>query len=103
MSDWCHRCSGIEIRNVLLIGERRGRIDASISSHFLSHLDALPIEVDRSPSSIRLLALARQHALSGYDAAYLELAQRNAAPLATLDRRLAAAATAAGVSLLRAS
>jgi predicted nucleic acid-binding protein len=35
-----------------------------------------------------------------YDAAYLELARRVEAPLATLDRRLAAAAGAAGVALV---
>jgi predicted nucleic acid-binding protein len=92
-----------EIRNVVLIGERRGRSDALASSAFLARLDALPIEVDHKPSGTQLLALARQHALSGYDAAYLELASRSAMPLATLDRRLAGAATAVGVPLVQAS
>lgn len=43
------------------------------------------------------LHLARSHRLSVYDAAYLELALRQGLPLATLDDRLAAAATSAGV------
>ena len=47
-----------------------------------------------------VLALARTHRLTVYDAAYLELALRVDAPLATLDRKLAAAARAAGVPLV---
>jgi predicted nucleic acid-binding protein len=38
--------------------------------------------------------------LTTYDAAYLELAQRRAIPLATLDARLAEACRAAGVAAL---
>ena len=61
------------------------------------------------PSSFRLrrlkrhmhtLQLAERYALTIYDACYLELAQRKALPLATLDTALRKAATAAGVSLL---
>jgi predicted nucleic acid-binding protein len=91
-----------EIRNALLIGERRKRFDQVVSSRFLARLDALPIDVDHRPSSDQVLALARRHSLTGYDAAYLELALRSAAPLATLDRELASAAAAQGVSLVRA-
>jgi predicted nucleic acid-binding protein len=40
------------------------------------------------------------HRLTFYDAAYLELALRLSAPLATLDRALARAARAAAVPLL---
>jgi predicted nucleic acid-binding protein len=43
---------------------------------------------------------SRAHRLTVYDAAYLELARRLDAPLATLDRALAAAARAAAVDLL---
>lgn len=46
------------------------------------------------------LQLAERYALTIYDACYLELAQRKALPLATLDTALRKAATAAGVSLL---
>jgi len=41
-----------------------------------------------------------QHAISSYDAAYLELALRKKAPLATLDAGLAQAALEAGVELI---
>ena len=44
--------------------------------------------------------LAERFALSVYDAAYLELAQRHRLPLATLDRDLRTAATALGLTVL---
>lgn len=89
-----------EVRNVLVMGERRGRMDPSGTAEFLADLAKLPVRVDRMPDSETVLALARMHGLTVYDAAYLELARRADAPLATLDRRLAAAARAAGVPLL---
>ena len=46
------------------------------------------------------MGLAERFALSAYDAAYLELAQRRRLPLATLDRDLRAAATALGLTVL---
>jgi predicted nucleic acid-binding protein len=49
-----------------------------------------------------LLALAEQHGLTSYDAAYLSLAQRNRLPLATLDDDLRKAAAIAGVPLVTA-
>lgn len=92
-----------EIRNVVLVGERRGRLTAADSGRFLARLDDLPLDVDRTPAGAVLCALARSHALSAYDAAYLELAQRRAVPLATLDHRLAAATAAEGVELFDAT
>jgi predicted nucleic acid-binding protein len=47
----------------------------------------------------RILALARHHALSSYDASYLELAQRLGAALASFDRQLNRAASSIGVAL----
>lgn len=44
---------------------------------------------------------AVDHALSGYDAAYLELAIRQRLPLATLDEDLQKAARTAGVELFQ--
>ena len=46
------------------------------------------------------MALAHEHGLTAYDAAYLELAMRLGLPLATGDRSLAAAARRAAVVLL---
>jgi predicted nucleic acid-binding protein len=49
---------------------------------------------------VTVARLAIKHALSAYDAAYLHLALREHAPLATLDKKLAAAAEAEGVIVL---
>jgi predicted nucleic acid-binding protein len=89
-----------EIRNLLLMGERRQRTSVREVSLFLARLNRLPIEIDRSPLSETLMAAARSHGFTAYDAAYLELALRRALPLATLDRRLAAAAGKTGNDLL---
>lgn len=58
------------------------------------------ILVDQAPDQVRIMALAREYSLTVYDAAYLELAARMDIPLATLDRRLEAAATAEKIALL---
>lgn len=58
------------------------------------------MRVDGLPEEAQLLRLARTHQLSVYDATYLELAQRERIPLATLDIKLSAAAHAESVSLI---
>ena len=89
----------LEVINVLLVGERRGRINEAQSTAFWETLRLMPIAVDdRAPmmASDAIMALGRAHDLSAYDAAYLELAIRTVAPIATLDDRLARAANASG-------
>lgn len=81
-----------EVRNILIVNERRRRITESDSAAFLLSLSRLRIRVDRVPDENRVLRLARAHRLSVYDAAYLELAQREGLPLATLDADLRKAA-----------
>jgi predicted nucleic acid-binding protein len=89
-----------EIRNALLASERRGRIAAAQTTAILASVGALPIRLDSTERGDPILALARMHRLTFYDAAYLELALRLSAPLATLDRALARAARAAALPLL---
>jgi predicted nucleic acid-binding protein len=89
-----------EVRNVLIVNERRGRITASQSNLFLSDLSSLPIRLDAFPVESSVLALARRQGLSIYDAGYLELAIRHGAKLATLDSKLKNAAIAEGVVVL---
>ncbi len=86
-----------ELRNILVVNERRGRIDAAGTANFLADLDQLPIRIDRTPDSTAIVTLARAHRLTVYDAAYLELARRHGLPLATLDNQLLAAALKDGV------
>ena len=89
-----------EIRNVLLMAERRGRIGPGVLEKATAILDGLGIGVDTAPSGDRVVALARRHGLTIYDALYLELAHRQAVPLATSDRALMRAAEAEGVALV---
>lgn len=95
----------LEVINVLLKAERRKRVTEAESAAFLSQLQELSITVDQElPSNtlMQVLSLARQHRLSAYDAAYLELAIRVRAPLCTLDEQLRAACAAVGVDLFQA-
>src|ERR1039458_6306903 len=64
-----------EVRNILIVNERRRRIAESETAAFLLNLSRLRIRVDRVPNEGTILRLARTHRLSVYDAAYLELAQ----------------------------
>ena len=88
-----------EIRNALLVSERRNRITEAMSAAFLRNLALLPIRLEPAGSDASLLALARNRKLTVYDAAYLELARRERLPLATVDRALEKAALAEGVAL----
>ena len=89
-----------EVRNILLVNERRRRIKEPDTAAFLLDLSRLRLRVERPPEDGTVLRLARAHGLSAYDAAYLELAQRERLPLATLDANLRKAAAAAGVALV---
>ena len=88
-----------EVRSVLLVAERQGRIDAGTTEDHLKDLRGLFLQTDGNQDDGQIAALARRHRLSGYDAAYLETAMRRRAKLATLDRKLAAAAAREGASL----
>jgi len=93
----------LEVLNALVIAQRRGVIDLSQATDFLDRLEALPIRTESRVVVGRkeqLFALARENSLTAYDAAYLDLAIRSQAPLATFDGRLAAAAERAGISRL---
>lgn len=91
----------LEVTNVLLVAERRKRINEAQATRFIDVLARLPIRIDVSPTDpAAILAAGRHHHLSAHDAAYLVLAERLGAPLATLDDNLAAACNSAGVALL---
>jgi predicted nucleic acid-binding protein len=89
-----------ELRNILLVNERRGRATPDDSEAFLSDLATLSIVIDTAADEAMIFDLARRHRLTFYDAAYLELAMRLRLPLATLDVALAAAAGAEKVARL---
>jgi predicted nucleic acid-binding protein len=92
----------LEVANTLLVGERRKRSTQANTVTWLGFLASLPITADEETTAHAFtdtLNLAREHSLSSYDAAYLELAMRRGLPLATLDEKLKVAAQAVGVSL----
>lgn len=85
----------LEIGNVLVVAERRQRLSEADSIRFLSLIHNLPISVDQeTPDRMmkEIVALARRHRLSTYDASYLDLAMRKDISLATRDAALMKAA-----------
>lgn len=88
-----------EVRNVLVVNERRGRLTPQETNTFLASLSELSIEIAPVAPDLGVLDLARRHGLTVYDAAYLDLASRTGVPLATLDRQLRQAAGAAEVTI----
>ena len=91
----------LEVRNGLIIAERRGRLSANRMIECLETLKWLPIQTDSGAELETVVSLARTHSLSCYDAIYLELAKRRNAVLASLDGALARAATVEGLQLVR--
>ncbi|RRH96690.1 PIN domain-containing protein [Mesorhizobium tamadayense] len=89
-----------EIRSILLVARRRGRIDGGDALAALGRLRRLPLEDAGPGADASVMALAEAHGLSAYDAVYLALALEQSLPLATLDRKLAAAAHGEGVVVL---
>jgi predicted nucleic acid-binding protein len=95
----------VEVANAFVMAERRGRIAAHDAAAALAAIRVLPFTVARpdiDTTFSAVLAIAREHRLTAYDATYLELAIRERASLATLDDDLRAAAQRAGVRVVEA-
>ncbi len=93
----------LEVANILVMAERKGRIGSAAIAEFVALLETLDIRIDDAPAARSLgeiLALARREGLSSYDAAYLDLAMRRGLPLATRDAALAKVARRAGVAVV---
>ncbi len=92
-----------EVANVLVIGERNKRITEANSRRFAALLSELPIrvvEIAKGALWGNVLVLAREHRLSAYDAAYLELAMKEGLPIATQDKALRKASKQAGTVVI---
>jgi predicted nucleic acid-binding protein len=97
-SFWPH-----EVLSALLVGERRKRITAPLIRAFLDDLAVLPITLETFDAAHvfnNIQTLCRNHALTPYDAAYLDLEIRTGLPLATLDQDLIRASNAIPVTLI---
>lgn len=93
----------MEVSNTLLQAERRKRIDAQFIQQALADLSGFRIATETADDELvlsEIVALARRHGLTIYDAAYLELALRHGVPLASFDGELRAASKRAGITLL---
>jgi predicted nucleic acid-binding protein len=78
----------LEVGNVLVVAERTGRLARVEAQRFLDMLTSMRLTViQETPQRMfkEIVALAREHHLTTYDASYLDLAMRLGLPLATLD------------------
>jgi predicted nucleic acid-binding protein len=90
-----------EVAYALMAARRRGRISASDMTRSMQSVSSMGCTRETQVIDPSVLAsAAAEHDVTAYDAAYLLLAIRRGAPLATVDLRLARAATAAGVPLV---
>jgi predicted nucleic acid-binding protein len=95
----------LEITNALAAVERRGVLSAAEVEEGLRYFEGFLVAqaeiISAFPGMREILRLARELGLTSYDALYVDLARREALPLATLDKGLRAAAAKAGVGLLK--
>lgn len=95
---WC-----TEVANALVTAHRRQRLSQAGLDEARLRVGLLNITLDPAVARLVLttiIDLAVQYRLTVYDAAYLELALRLSAGLATFDEALRRAGHAAGVTLL---
>lgn len=93
----------VEMANVLLVLERRGKLTADERTEAMEALKALDFAIDHEMSEsafTRLSRLASELSLSVYDAAYLKLALRLELPLASKNGPLREAAKKRRVSVV---
>ncbi len=92
-----------EFISVLLKLQKTGVISSEQAELFVEEINNLDFIVDYEGIDFILndvRYLAKKHSLTGYDAAYLELAIRKQIPLATLDMDLRKAASFAKIELI---
>src|SRR6202158_5949398 len=95
-SFWPH-----EVLNALLVGEKRKRISKKLLRSFLDDLAMLPIVLERFPAEVvfgRIQRLSREHGLTAYDAAYLDLALDSGFALSSFGGGLAGGGEKRGVA-----
>src|SRR5438128_4533526 len=93
----------IEVANGFIMAVRRKRIPAKSVVQLTEPLTTWSLVIEPASveaATLNIAAVAREHGLTAYDAAYLEIALRLRLALATLDKELRNAAALAKVSLL---
>jgi len=88
-----------EYRSILIANQKRRRVSQERIPAMLREVRALEIAEYQLDDDEMIIALAFQYNLSAYDAAYLALALKENAILATNDKKLAEAALTCGLEL----
>lgn len=89
-----------EVRNLFVMAERRGRLGPGSALAATLKLRNLPLNDGGIGNDVSIIDIALRHGLSGYDASYVTLARSSNMPLATADRKMAAAARSEGISIV---
>lgn len=94
----------LEVANALVNSARKGVVPAGdLEDHLLDVEDLLVNHIEVQPEGIsvrRAFTTGSTFGVTAYDASYLDLAQSEKLPLATLDAQLREAAERAGVEIL---
>ena len=95
----------LEVANALVNSARKGVVSSGdLEEHLLDIEDLLVHHIESQSQGIsvrRAFTTGNTFGLTAYDASYLDLAQTENLPLATLDAQLRKAAERAGVEILR--
>ncbi len=92
----------MEVGNALATAVRRGRLTAEDVTRGVERLLVLAIYLSYTTTgyaSHTLLQVALEHGLTSYDASYVNLSERRGLPLVIIERRMASAARAVGVTV----
>jgi len=93
-----------EVANGFVNAQKRGILTTVRSAQAFAELELLLAQsienVGHELSIQRIVTTAQAFGLTAYDATYLETAREQQLPLATLDRRLVAAAVQAGIAVV---
>jgi predicted nucleic acid-binding protein len=93
----------LEVVNSLLVAERAKQFDLQRSAYFTRQLEMLPVSVVESRTEDifhSIATLAREQAISSYDASYVWLAAQHGLAVATLDGGMRGACQRLGVKIL---
>ncbi|MCF6311959.1 MAG: type II toxin-antitoxin system VapC family toxin [Verrucomicrobiales bacterium] len=90
------KCLQWEIGNAFSAMIKQGRLTLELALRGIEIYDLIPIQ-QMGLSLLEAIVLSERHNIYAYDAYYLQLAKRNAAPILTLDRRMAAVADIEGI------
>jgi predicted nucleic acid-binding protein len=93
----------VEVASALQVNVRRGRISLEAFDTLIEELSTFNISIDSTMDVAEIETLVRfglQRQLTAYDAAYVMLAAKHGAPLATLDQAMRRSAAELEIELI---